>query len=199
MPFQARNLLQGIFVNDCRTMSNAELVEKWVYRQTPYAFRSAAAPFGAWRDALAACFGLEPGSIRVVGSTAAGLSLSPTKRLRLHSPQSDVDLAVISEDYFQTAWDWFVAKRIEFMSFPKPVKEWMEDQKRRLIFYRQIASDQYLEYLPFGKVWTTCLEAASNRAPVGGRIVKVRIYADHAALTNYLTHGVSELRGQLGI
>jgi hypothetical protein len=80
MPFQARNLLQGTFVNDCRTMSNAELVEKWVYRETPYAFRNAAAAFLEWRNQLAACLGLEPNSICVIGSTAVGLSLSPTKR-----------------------------------------------------------------------------------------------------------------------
>src|SRR5215470_18501490 len=178
MPFQARNLLQGTFVNDCRTMTNAELVERWVYRQTPYAFRNAAAAFHAWRNELAACLGLESDAICVIGSTAAGLSLSPTKRLRPHSLQSDVDLAIISQQLFQTAWDWFVAKRIEFMSFPAPVKEWMDDHKSRLIFYRQIACDQYLEYLPFGKVWTECLQAASERAPVRGRVVKARIYAD---------------------
>jgi hypothetical protein len=50
-------------------------------------------------------------------------------------------LAIISQQLFQTAWDWFVAKRIEFMSFPGPVKEWMDDHKSRLIFYRQIACD----------------------------------------------------------
>ena len=126
-------------------MTGTDLIEKWVYRQTPYAFRNAARAFDQWRTQLAECLEVEPTSICVIGSTAAGLSFNPTKRLRLHSPQSDVDVAVISQELFRMAWDWFIAKRIEFISFPGPVKGGMDDHKKRLIFYRQIGLHPVLD------------------------------------------------------
>jgi hypothetical protein len=184
MAFAARNKFQGAFVNDCRTMSNSELVNAWVYRPVPYAFNNSRQDFQAWQESLAQCLGLPPESVVVVGSIAAGLSLNPYKRLRLHGPQSDVDLGIISGDRFREAWDWFIAKQVERVSFPPAVKGWIDDHRQRLVFYRQIGCEQYLEYLPFGRAWIECLDAASKQAPARGRSIKARIYDDRGALTS---------------
>jgi hypothetical protein len=199
MPFTAKSKLQGAFVNDCRTSTNLQLVEKWIYRDVPYAFRTRKEQYRDWCAALADCLGLSVETIVVVGSTAAGLSFSPDKRLRSHSPQSDIDVGVVAQNIFREAWDWFLQQRVERIAYPPPVHGWIDDHRTRLIFFRQIGCDQYLEYLPFGKKWNICLEAASKRSPADERPVKARIYEDKVALTSYLTHGVTTLRRNLNI
>lgn len=199
MAFRPQNKLQGAFVLDCRNLSERDLLTKWVFRSTPYGFRRSSEEFSAWRQALAECLDVEPTSIFVVGSTAAGLSLSPTKRLRPHNPTSDVDVAIVSEQAFRTAWDWFVTQRIERIGLPAPVRDWVDAHKESYIFFRQIASDQYMEYLPFGRQWLLCLEAASRQSPCTGRSVKARIYQDQDALMHYIASGIHNLRAQLGI
>ena len=178
MPFTAKSKLQGTFVSDCRTSTDLQLVEKWIYRDVPYAFRTKKEQYRDWRAALADCFGLPVDAIVVVGSTAAGLSFNPDKRLRPHSPHSDIDVGVIAQNVFREAWDWFLRQRVERIAYPAPVNGWIDDHKTRLIFFRQIGCDQYLEYLPFGRKWNACLDAASKGSPVDGRPVKARIYED---------------------
>jgi hypothetical protein len=70
MPFTAKSKLQGTFVSDCRTFTDLQLVEKWIYRDVPYAFRTKIEHYRDWRAALADCFGLPVDAIVVVGSTA---------------------------------------------------------------------------------------------------------------------------------
>jgi hypothetical protein len=199
MTFKPRNRLQGQFLQDCRLHSADELIDKWILRETPYAFRLLAAQFLTWRLALAQCLGVQPGTIVVVGSTAAGLSLSPYKNLRMHGPTSDLDVAVISSNHFNLAWDWFVTQKQQRLRYPVPVNSWIEEHKQRLIFYRQIGCDRYLEYLPFGPQWVQCLEQASVRDPVNQRVVKIRIYADDQSLRSYLQLGIQELKAALGL
>jgi hypothetical protein len=193
------NKLQRQFVLDCKAMTNLEVVEKWVYRGTPYALRHSTQAFVEWRSTLAECLGLVPDSIFVVGSTAAGLSLSPYKGLRMHSPHSDVDLGIVAPELFQIGWDWFIQQQAERIAFPQAVTDWIRDHRTRLIFYRQIGCEQYLEYLPFGRAWIDCLDSASRRVPVQGRSVKARIYASKSALTGYLVNSVGALRPAVGI
>ena len=199
MAFAVKTRLQGTFVNDCHTLDHVAIVERWIYRPVPYAFRSKPKEFSSWRDALAGCLGVSVEDIVVVGSTAAGLSLSPDKALRMHSPHSDVDVGIVSRRHFDLAWTWMLEQKTRRIGYPPAVNSWIMDHQQTHIFYKKIACDLYLEYLPFGRDWIACLEAAGKRPPAAGRDVKVRVYADRLSLTNYTASGVQALRQRLNL
>jgi hypothetical protein len=94
-----------------------------------------------WHDGLAQNIHLPPDAVLIGGSAAAGVSLSPMKRLRPFGLHSDIDLVVVSEGHFEQAWGWMrVAHRSTILT---PIqRDLIRDHMTRLVFFETIACDR---------------------------------------------------------
>jgi hypothetical protein len=195
---QPSGRLQGEARSDLRRLSDGDFLAKWYFRQTPYVFRHSIQLFETWRQKLAQDLQLDVESVRVGGSAAAGISLSPTKRLRLFGPHSDIDLIVVSSPYFETAWTWMREARRR-PNLTAIQRELIRDHMERLVFFETIACDRNLQDFPFGRSWFSAFETARAHPLLNGRLIKARIYRNREALVAYLTNGIQALRHNLGI
>jgi len=76
---------------------------------------------------------------------------------------------------------------------PKPAQSWIDQHKTRLIYFGAIATDQIVQYLPFGRPWTEALSFVKGLTPIDGREVNIRIYRDFSALRSYQVHNFRQL------
>jgi hypothetical protein len=77
------------------------LARLWLSEGVPFAFRARPAVYESVRSWLGARLGVDPKEITLVGSARVGESLSPSKLGRPFSPDSDLDLTIVSSDFFK--------------------------------------------------------------------------------------------------
>lgn len=179
-----------------RTLDPAEFTSLHILDRVPALFESRE-QYAAWRFALGAHLDVDPLCLVVVGSTAVGVSLSPTKLFQAFHDGSDVDVAVISPRHFDAAWRYLRSLGPLNKLKNRPEAELLKWHRRSLVFDGTIHTDGLLPYLSFGAKWQTALGHAARRSPTEDRDVKARIYRDFESLREYHCRNVESLRASL--
>jgi predicted nucleotidyltransferase len=130
----------------------------------------------------------------IIGSCSFGVSLNPNKNYRFFDHESDIDVAVVSEYHFTSAWRALRNLGSEIHRLPTPAKKSVEDHVKKYIYWGTIATDRILHILPFAKEWRIAIETMQNTLPTKGRIVKARIYRDFDSLRAYQVDNLKNLR-----
>lgn len=157
--------------------------------------------YAAWRSTIARGLGVDPLCLVVVGSTGVGVSMSPKKEkfLRPFHAGSDVDLAVVSQSHFETAWRWLRSlgpvERLRAQS--RDQAEFLKMHRSHLVFDGAIATDMWLPDLPFGPQWASTLGRAGTINPTKDREVKARLYRDFESLREYQRANVEKQQAAL--
>ncbi|TFB66180.1 hypothetical protein [Cryobacterium sp. Hz9] len=150
-----------------------------------------------WKKSIAEGLQVDPYGVILVGSACTGFSLSPQKNFREFNARSDLDVAVISDRHFDEAWRYLRDLGSDVHKLPLASKRAVNSHRSGHVFDGVIATDQFVQYLPFGKTWVPVLERATISRPADGRQVKVRLYRDLFALRSYQRRGVEEARTRL--
>lgn len=114
------------------------MVRLWLSEGIPFAFQSAPMVFEVMRGWLANRVGVHPKSVTIVGSARIGYSLAPSPDYgRPFGPQSDLDIAIISENLFAELAETFHKWRADFAAGTvrprNPLERtYWEDHVRRL-------------------------------------------------------------------
>ncbi|MFN7934750.1 MAG: hypothetical protein U0R19_15585 [Bryobacteraceae bacterium] len=89
-------------------------------------------------------YSIRPEQIRVVGSGQLGFSVVDGKRYRPFNPDSDIDVAIVSEDLFDRIW-------FEVLRYDAQAADWIEEKRkfRRYLMNGWIRPDA----LPKGEVF----------------------------------------------
>ena len=138
--------------------------------------------YAEWRVSLGAGLGVDPLCIVVVGSTAVGVSLSPSKD-KLFKPyhdESDVDVAIVSPHHFDEAWRYLrsLGPLDQLKTSSKAIAGLLQWHRKSLVFDGTIATERLLPYLTYGPDWLAALGRAARMAPTQDRDVNVRVYRD---------------------
>jgi hypothetical protein len=187
---------RSVLANELLAHSPEDYVSHRVIDRVPAVFRDRMSYIN-WKQALANGLKVDPYGVILVGSACTGFSLSPTKNFREFHAKSDFDVAVISDRHFDEAWRFLRDLGSEIHKLPFASKRAVNSHRSGHVFDGVIATDQIVQFLPFGKTWVPILERASNDAPANGRPVKVRLYRDLFALRSYQRRGVEEARARL--
>ena len=155
------------------------------------------AAYISWKKELAAGLNVDPYGVILVGSACTGFSLNPTKNFRDFHAKSDLDVAVVSDRHFDEAWRFLRDIGVQIHKLPQASKRAVNSHRAGHVFDGVIATDQFVEHLPFGKAWVPVLEAMTLAEPANGRPVKVRLYRDLFALRSYQRRGVDDARTRL--
>lgn len=179
-----------------------EWIDEHVLRQDPYAFRDA-----NFRPIIAKTvelLGVDANGVYCIGSGAVGLSMSPGKvdkgTLKAFDHESDLDLAVVSEWHFETAWR-------DLRRATQPTVSYIDDElraalkwQRKRFFDGAIIASELLPFVSFGNTWISSLTQLSQHIAVllDREIdIKVWIYRDYWSLRNYVAEGIMRCRRQI--
>lgn len=90
------------FMEDLRNLSSSQVVKKriifgdCVIINTDY--------YHQLREKIGAKFKVHPNEVMVVGSAKLGFSIAPQKRYQPFGDKSDIDVAIVSSDLFDSFW-----------------------------------------------------------------------------------------------
>ena len=184
-------------VSDLRELQAAVFITRWFDEATPHVFGASRAGYLQWKSRIATELGVSWLDVVLVGSAAVGYSLSPYKKFKPFSADSDIDVAIMSPHYFDLAWRWMRRLGAERYRLPQSAQEWVKEHEKRLVYWGAIATDQLLQYMPFGPDWVQKLAKLAQESPADGRTINVRLYRDHSSLESYLLDSVRKLRSTL--
>lgn len=175
-------------------MDPSDFVSYYIFEPIPFIFEGNLSNWVQWKNKLAPKLGVDPYEIVLTGSAATGYSLSPSKKLRQFSGDSDIDVGIVSEYHFEIAWRFLRNMRSRWNELKPTQRENIRRHRENFIFSGTIAADRVLPELPFGKAWQNALDEMGRQSPTTDREVKLRIYKDYDALRNYHIDGILKLR-----
>lgn len=177
--------------------SAPSFVAEHFFDRIPQIFAGDRASYVDWKTKLASRIRVDPACVTIVGSSAIGISLNPSKAFKAFDADSDIDVAIISNRHFSIAWHYLrTNKHMRYKVDEKTRVAW-DEHVSRFIFHGTIATDKLLGILPFGKAWLDATGEMARCAPTIGRDINLRIYADHDALRSYQTLSAGKARDEL--
>lgn len=174
-----------------------ELVSILLFESVPYVFGGDMVAFRGWKAQLSDKLEVDPHEVIFTGSACAGFSLSPHKNLRPFGPASDIDIAIISEHHFSTAWHFLRGVDIALDPLTPAQKTAVTQHRTRYIYWGCIATDRILPILPFATDWVPARSDMRAVAPTAGREINFRVYKDFRALRAYQLFGLRSLKTEL--
>ena len=167
-------------------------ISKWIMEKTPDIFYNKEMQYYEWKHKMASGLQVDARDIIVTGSACLGYSLNPKKNFKKFNEKSDIDVGVISNDYFDIAWHELRNKK--YYKLDNNMKRALEDHKNRLIYWGTIATDKILPLLSFGKHWNKVINELKCIPPVNDREINFRIYKDNKSFRDYQLNSIKECR-----
>lgn len=184
------------FLNDLINSPADLLASVWILNSIPHIFNGDIKEYAVWRHKLAKGLGVDASALLITGSASFGISLNPGKNYRFFTPESDIDVAVISDYHFSEAWRTLRNLGPKRHGMSQSVKQSIADHVQRYIYWGTIATDKLLHLFPYAKEWNSALEEMAKVDPTKGRDVKVRLYRDLDSLRAYHVNNLTNLKNE---
>lgn len=177
--------------NDLERLPTSIFITKWIIDSVPYVFRNNYQNYIIWRHSLAKKLKIDPSDIIITGSACLGFSLNPNKNFRNFGDNSDIDVSIISEYYFNIGWHDLVALS-DLSRVNQKIIASIQDHRNRLIYWGTLATDRILPILSFGYEWNNIIVTMNKMDELNGKEIKFRIYKDSKSLRDYLAISVQK-------
>jgi hypothetical protein len=167
-----------------------------VFERIPFIFNNHE-EFLKWKDIFSIKIDVDPSAIIFIGSASIGISLNPNKNFKNFDNDSYIDIAIISQFYFDLSWRTLRNLGIKKYNLTPKQKKSLEDHVNRLIYWGTIATDKLLPILPFGSKWMEALEEMKDFSPTKDHQVNLRIYKDFDSLRSYHVNNLKQIKNRL--
>lgn len=142
------------------------LVDSYLLRGLPYAFRESPALYGVLRRELASSLGLPKSSFVVVGSGRTGFSLRTDAFGYPFGEGSDIDVSVISARLFDGLWfDLLRVSRARAAGFGGQRREHFEEHRRTRIYNGRAVPHQLVGATQLAGRWFKAFKGVGRRVP----------------------------------
>lgn len=185
------------FIEALKSEPPDRFLERNLLRAIPIIFDGDQTAYFDWRKKLSELIDVDPSCILFVGSSATGFSLNPYKNFKEFNKESDIDIAVISSQYFSISWRYLRMNKARLKDLDYKTREAWKEHSSNYVYWGTIAADKLLGVLPFGKEWLKATTDLAGIEPTSNREIKLRIYYDHDALRSYQLKGIVDLRDNL--
>lgn len=173
--------------DDLLKYSSSKFVTKYIMDSTPSIFLDNKELYLEWQHDLSDKLNVDPKDIIITGSSTLGFSLNPVKNFSEFNENSDIDIGIISNYYFNLAWSEI--KNIKnYNQLSNRMQNSIDDHKSKYIYYGTIATDKIWTKLSFGPSWEqtmTTLRKKYSTTVIGDRVWNFRIYIDNDAFRTY--------------
>ena len=193
---EIRQMIKKEFINCLLSEPLDKIVSIWLFHRIPFIFGEDVNKYIEWKHELSKIIEIDPDMILVTGSGAVGISLSPYKNFRPFSQDSDIDIAIISEYFFNESWHFLRSLGTQYHKYKPKEKQAIKDHVERLIYWGTVATDKILPILPFGKKWFEAINQIKEKDPINGKELRFRIYKDFASLRAYQVNTLLQLRNE---
>jgi hypothetical protein len=204
MPFISLNDFEHLLFHTQPT----NLADEYIIGGDPFVFRDEPDDFSLLQAHLCESLGTDRLEVAIVGSAKTGFSLNPNHYGVHFSAKSDIDVAVINEDLFDTIWhcvlDWHYPRR---SSLPQSERDWAHRRMRELFWgwFRPdaIKYDDLLLPRPlrdarrFSTKWFDAFQSLSLIKQFTSRTVSGRLYRTRRHAVAYHAAGLRLIRRQL--
>jgi hypothetical protein len=190
-------LVKNRFLADLKRLPPSLVASKWLIDRTPYIFENNRNDYLQWKESLGEKLGIDSNALSIVGSAKLGFSLNPNKNYKNFDNDSDVDVAVISNHYFDLSWHFLRNIGTQLYTLEQLQKYSVQDHRQRLIYWGTIATDRILGILPFSKLWLKAVSEMATISPTFSRNINMRIYMDYESLKAYQVNNLVNLRDAL--
>lgn len=188
--------LKNEFFDDLIEKNESYIVSKWILHRIPYIFEENLLAYINWKEKLSEKIGVDSRAICITGSSCIGFSINPNKGYKCFNEKSDIDIAIVSNHYFDLSWHYLRNMGTERYRLNEEQKESVKDHVNRLIYWGTIATDKILPILPFGNGWVIALNEMANEEITRGRDIKVRIYKDYESFRAYNIQNIKNLKSE---
>lgn len=189
--------MKELLIDDIIKEKIAYTTSKWVIEGIPYIFNNNLEEYIKWKEKLSTQIGVDSKAIILTGSSSVGYSLNPEKEFKAFDENSDIDIAIISNHYFDISWHFLRNIGIHYHRLKPKEKTSIDDHRQRLIYYGTIATDKIIHILPFGEKWMAAMAEMNKIEPTINREINFRIYKDFEALKSYQMIGINKVRDLL--
>lgn len=189
--------MTGDFKTEITNTDISFITSKWIIEKVPFIFSGDLELYIKWKEILASKIGVDSKAIVLTGSASVGFSLNPDNNLREYNNESDIDVAIISQHYFDISWHFLRNVGTQRYGYTRKVQDSIDDHRNRLIYWGTIATDKIIQILPFGEKWITALNEMAAFEPTKDRIINIRIYKDFEALRAYHLNNLKIIKDKL--
>ena len=177
--------MKETFKKELLEQSPSLLFSRWVLNKVPVLFNGDIELFIKWKEEFSKNIQVDSQAILFTGSSCNGFSLSPYKNFKDFDDESDIDIAIISEYFFDTCWFEIRNYGNKYHDLTRPQQKSFEGHRTRLIYWGTIATDKLLPIFSFSKEWIAALENMAKLVPTENRTINIRIYKNFESLREY--------------
>jgi hypothetical protein len=161
-----------------------KIVNELLIAGVPFAFSDSPDAYDLLRSTLGAALRLPVDTMTVIGSGRMGFSLNPEKYGVPFSPESDLDVAVVSAELFDVAWFELLRLGRKYFSLDKNVQSWIDTHKGSNIFYGYVIPDRLQGAVALSWTWFRTFKGLARNPSLAGRDVNGRLYRtwDHVRI-----------------
>jgi len=178
-------------------------VARYVIEGIPWIFRDRPSDLANWRADIEAALSPPPEALYLVGSSAVGFSLNPNKPGRpfrrsgndLERP-SDIDVAVVSEGMFHSAWD--VIRQLDRERSLATSRD-ERDTIRTNVYWGFVSQITLPRGSALSRIIRTAMAMTTARKPFRGHLATARIYRRTTDLHAYQAQCIRKLRMHHGV
>jgi hypothetical protein len=189
--------MTGDFKTEITNTDISFMTSKWIIEKVPFIFSDNLEHYIKWKEILASKIGVDSKAIVLTGSASVGFSLNPDNNLRAFTENSDIDVAIISQHYFDISWHFLRNIGTNRYSYSRKQITAIDDHRSRLIYWGTIATDKIIQILPFGEKWITSLNEMAKVEPTKDRVINIRIYKDFEALRAYHLNNLKLIKDKI--
>jgi hypothetical protein len=154
------------------------VVQRYILDEPPFAFRENMEQYYELRKLVCEKFGIHYMDFSIIGSAKLGFSLNPDKIGKAFSEDSDIDIAIISNQLFDKVWTDLIEYRnsntIDIRLDPETKRRF--DRLQWTMFFGHIRPDQMPKEFDFCRDWWKFFENISRNGKFGYRKTRGRLY-----------------------
>jgi hypothetical protein len=165
-----------------------------LFSGAPFAFNERPAEYSTFREQIAAALKCESANVVVVGSGRFGFSLAPHKFGRPFNDRSDIDVVIVDQNFFDSAWLELIRYDVKSLTFDSDVAQSLREHRTNHVFWGYLEPYNLKTALSmYRKVWFPMIAALGFFRAAAGRPVKARVYRTWEHAKNYHRYGIRQL------
>jgi hypothetical protein len=162
-----------------------------LFSGVPYAFSKKPADYDMLRSQLSKALSVDAEAIYLVGSGRFGFSMAPHKYGRPFTERSDLDLVIVNEVLFDTAWVELIRYDFKSLGFDHDVVASLKEHRSNNVFWGYLEPYNLKSSLSFyTSRWFPAFAALGFFPVAAGRSVKARVYRTMEHARSYHNYGL---------
>jgi hypothetical protein len=172
--------------------SVSKFVNEYILSNQPVCFKDNEEFIWEIKDLLSNQFKIHKKDIEIVGSGKLGISLSDERFGKEFSIKSDVDIALVSPELFNIAWNELLT--LDFLYFKLSDRERQELKDSYQTIHRGFISPERLPKTIFKEQWWKVFEDLSNKPKYEYRKIRGRLFRNWSFVENYYSIKIRKIK-----